>query len=63
MEEYEIEIINRAFNNCFGLKDAFIKFSDYENKIVKNQMIETLSYQTGLSKGFINRNRKEIKEL
>lgn len=61
MNEFETQQIQKAFNRCFGLQKA-LKTSE-EDKLLRRGAIESLSYQSGLRKEFIENNLKQILEL
>lgn len=63
MKTYEKEVIESAFNRCWGLQSALKDGIEKNDALLSKGAIEALSNQTGLRKEFIEGNLKEIIEL
>ena len=62
MENWQKELIIKAFKRDFGLRES-LKFLDSQNKAFRDVVIPTLSERTGLSTKFIETNIEQIKLL
>jgi len=62
MENWQKEVIIKAFKRDFGLRES-LKFLDSQNKAFRDVVIPTLSERTGLSTKFIEINIEKIKLL
>ena len=62
MENWQKELIIKAFKRDFGLRES-LKFLDSSNKAFRDVVIPTLSERTGLSTKFIEINIEKIKLL
>lgn len=60
MNEFQIQQIQQAFKRCYGLQDALLKEGD---ALLRRGSIESLAYQSGLRKDFIESNLIEILAL
>ena len=63
MEQWEIDIVLKAFLKCFGLRDALKKAVKENDAILKITSIESLAMKTGMRKDFIKTNLTEIINL
>lgn len=63
MNEFEINLIETAFKRCFGLKESFIEAFRNEDKNNQTEVVNTLSYQSGLRKNFIRVYLPQIQKL
>jgi hypothetical protein len=61
MNEFEQDQVIKAFNRCFGLQNA-LKTSE-NDKVLRRGAIESLAYQSGLKKEFIENHLTEILSL
>ena len=62
MENWQKELIIKAFKRDFGLRES-LKFLDSQNNAFRDVVIPTLSERTGLSTKFIEINIEKIKLL
>ena len=62
MENWQKELILKAFKRDFGLRES-LKFLDSQNNAFRDVVIPTLSERTGLSTKFIEINIEKIKLL
>ncbi len=63
MGEFYINLVIDAFNRCYGLQDALKNGVDKEDSLLIKGAIDSLSYQTGLRRDFIQKHIDEIIEL
>lgn len=63
MERFEIEIIKKAFNRCYGLQDAFKGKTQQLGSRTGPILIGALAEETGMRIDFIKENILEISAL
>lgn len=60
MEPYQKQIIDKALDRCFGLKDTLIDYIELGDTKMVDTCIDSLSNQTGLRPDFIKANIADI---
>lgn len=60
MKQFEIDILKAVFARCFGLDSFTAKAND---KLSEKTAIDTLAYQSGMRRNFIESNFAEIQKL
>jgi hypothetical protein len=65
MEDWQKEIIKKAFDRCYGLQDILInpKGKGTKTRTSEDIAIETLAHHTCMNPKFIRENIEEIKKL
>ena len=65
MEDWQIDLIKKAFKRCYGLQDLIVNPTGKGTKThtLEDIAIETLAHHTCMNPKFIKENIEEIKKI